>query len=108
MKKLNGFEFTKINYLIRNIDAQRIAKDYPSSNIVYDIVRINPDIRKDEDYIDATDWFMETTMSCNAEETIAWMGFYMANAIAYGMETKNLDWKAKYVAAYDILRILKI
>ena len=41
-------------------------------------------------------------MSCNEQEAVNWMKYYMANAIAYGIQTKNLDWRTKFLAAWDL------
>ena len=57
-------------------------------------------------YLDAKDWFIETTMSCDQSEAIRWMQYYMSNAIAYGIQTKDLDWRTKFLAAYDLFNSL--
>lgn len=62
------------------------------------------DYKQDPDYIEARHVFIDTTMSCNQREAVQWLQYYMANAIAYGIQTKNLDWKTKFLAAWDLYR----
>lgn len=51
-------------------------------------------------YEDAKSVFIELTMSCDENEASQWMNHWMCNAIAYrGIEE---NWKAFYMAAYDI------
>lgn len=107
MKKLSGYEFTDINYVMNQLEswkAQKIVQQYDASTIAFKIEYDNPnwDIRNDADYKDARYWFIETTASCDPEEAMNWMEMYMACAISYGVETKNLDWMSKYMAAYDL------
>lgn len=64
------------------------------------------DYKQDADYIDAKHVFIELTMSCDMQEAINWMKYWMADAIAYGIMTKNLDWRTKFLAAYDIFNDL--
>jgi len=102
---MNAYEFTRFeaNFMIK-----QKAQSYEASVVAYQIEYNNPgiDFRTDADYIDAKDWFIETTMSCDKKEAINWMQYYMANAIAYGIETKNLDWRTKFLAAYDLFNSL--
>lgn len=103
---MTGYEFTrfeanfttklKIKNFAFDIKAVEFHIDYNSRE----------DLRKTADYEDAKFWFIETTSSCIKEEAINWMSYYMMNAVAYGMETKNLDWRTKYLAAYDLFMSL--
>ena len=63
-------------------------------------------LRSKKKYIEARDIFMEVTMSCDNEERIGWMKFFMDNAIAYGIYSKDTNWVNFYSAAYDILNCL--
>lgn len=58
----------------------------------------------ESDYQDAKDAMIDVTMSCDREEAIKWMKYFMANAIAYGIQTKSLDWRTKFLAAWDLFR----
>lgn len=100
-KKMTGYEFTRIEL---DFTSMMKARAYDSRTVAFQIEYNNPgvDLREDADYKDAEHWFIETTMSCDEEEAINWMKFYMANAIAYGIQTKNLDWRTKFLAAYDL------
>ena len=73
------------------------------NGIYYEIKR--QDYREDADYIDAKEQFIDSTLSCNEEETIYWMEYFMANAIAYGIQTRKPDWRTKFLAAYDLFNL---
>lgn len=97
---MNGYEFTRFE---ADFTAKVKAQHYDVVEVQRSIVaRANTDLRKTADYDDAKDWFIDTTMSCTQREAISWMNYYMANAIAYGIQTKNLDWRTKFLAAYDL------
>lgn len=99
---MNGYEFTRMeNNFTKKM---KKARCYEASVVAFQIDYNNPynNFREDDDYKDAKDWFIETTMSCNTSEAVDWMKYYMANAIAYGIVTKNLDWMTKFLAAYDL------
>ena len=64
------------------------------------------DFRSNPEYKDAYYTFIELTMSCNKEEAIASMLYWMENAIAYGIVTKNVDWMDKFLAADDLFNSL--
>lgn len=100
-KDMTGYEFTRIDL---DFTSRMKAQAYDAGTVAFQIEYNNPgvDLRADEDYKDAEHWFIETTMSCNEQEAIEWMKYYMANAIAYGIQTKNLDWRTKFLAAYDL------
>lgn len=98
---MNGYEFTKFESDFTSVCK---ARAYEASIVAFQIEYSNPgvDFRKDADYKDAQFWFLETTQSCNRAEAIKWMAYYMSNAIAYGIQTKNKDWRTKFLAAYDL------
>lgn len=100
---MTGYEFTRFD---ADYTSKIKAKSYEASVVAMQAERafyINgKDYKEEADYQDAKDWFYETTMSCNEAEAINWMKYYMANAIAYGIQTKNLDWRTKFLAAWDI------
>ena len=100
---MTGYEFTRID----NDFTSKVprAQYYDARTLVFKIEYnahgLEP-LRTSEDYKDAKEWFVDTTMSCTLEEAKNWMEYYMANAIAYGVVTKNLDWRTKFLAAYDL------
>lgn len=102
---MNGYEFTKPE---NNFIKQVPSKSFDASTIALKIEYNNStvDLRNDADYVSAKDWFIETTLSCSKEEAIKWMEYYMSNAIAYGIKTKNLDWRTKFLAAWDLFNSL--
>lgn len=102
---MTGYEFTRFE---SDFTSKQKASSYDAGTVAFQIKQSNPgvDFKNDPDYKDAKDWFIETTMSCDRDEAINWMNYYMANAIAYGIQTKNLDWRTKFLAAYDIQKTL--
>ena len=102
---MTGYEFTRFE---ADFTSRVKAQAYDINTLAHKIEYNNPtvDFRADEDYKDAENWFIETTMSCTPEEAIRWMEYYMSNAIAYAIETKNLDWRTKFLAAYDLFNSL--
>lgn len=60
------------------------------------------DYKEAPGYTDARETFLDLTMSCDREEAANWMNYWMSNAIAYGIQTKKMDWKTKFLAAYDL------
>lgn len=104
---MTGYEFTRIDL---DFTSRMKAQAYDAGTVAFQIEYNNPgvDLRADEDYKDAEHWFIETTMSCNEQEAMEWMKYYMANAIAYGIQTKNLDWRTKFLAAYDLFNHITI
>lgn len=100
---MNGFEFTRYE---ADFTSKAKAQSYEASVVammaMQSFEKKLMDYKEDPDYQDATNWFIETTMSCDRNERINWMKYYMANAIAYGIKTKNLDWKTKFLAAWDL------
>ena len=62
--------------------------------------------REKAEYKDAENIFLDCTMSCNKSEAINWMKYWMSNAIAYGLQTRNPDWQYKFLAAYDLFNSL--
>ena len=101
--KMNGYEFTRFE---ADFTSKVKAQGYDCREVARQAARAwelrGKDYSLDPDYEDARDWFIETTMSCNRSEALNWMKYYMANAIAYGIMTKNLDWKTKFLAAWDL------
>jgi hypothetical protein len=103
---MNGYEFTRFN---ADFTSKVKAQAYDAGTVAFLIkYREKSSIvwNEEPDYKDAKHWFIETTMSCTHEESIEWMKYYMANAIAYGIQTKNLDWRTKFLAAWDIFNDL--
>lgn len=104
---MTGYEFTRFE---ANFTSKMKARSYEASIVALQaeeaFCKNGKDYKEDPDYIDCKDWFIETTMSCNTEEAINWMKYYMANAIAYGIQTRNLDWRTKFLAAWDIFNKL--
>ena len=98
---MNGYEFTRFE---ADFTSNMKAQAYDAGTVAFQIEYNNPsiDFRQEADYKDAEHWFIETTMSCDEDEATNWMKYYMANAIAYGIQTKSLDWRTKFLAAYDL------
>lgn len=101
---LSPYEFTRVelysNFVPKNVNAD-------PDLVANTILKTSPTIRKTKEYQNTKDMYIECTMSCNLEECQWWLKSFMKKAISYGEQTKNLDWKEKYLAAYDILKGLK-
>ena len=78
--------------------------NYKPKDLKGKILETTPNIRESDDYEDAKHCFIESTMSCTIDEAIDWMIHYAKTSIMYGIDTKKLDWKAKCLAAMDILK----
>lgn len=65
------------------------------------------DLRKQREYQDAQDMFIDVTMSCDMEEAIGSLEFFREKAVAYGLETKDKNWGYFFLAAYDLEKRLK-
>ncbi len=60
------------------------------------------DIRSTSGYKDSKEWLMMATEGAEEHLKAEWMRYYMVNAIAYGLQTKGLDWREKFLAAHDL------
>lgn len=82
------------------IDALPKARKYDKEAIADKLVK-EEEIRKNTDYQQTMYWILKTATKFDQDEAIDWMNYYMEVAIAYGIETKNLDWKTKFMACWD-------
>lgn len=84
------------------------ARAYEASVVAFKIEysHKDTDLRQEQEYKDAKDCFIELTMSGTEAEAIQAMKMWMADAIAYGISTKNRDWQHKFLAAYDLFNSL--
>ena len=102
---LNAYEFTRFE---SDFTSKVKAQSYDCSVVAMKckeaFEKAEKNFWQEEDYIQSKDMFIETTMSCDKEEAINWMKYYMANAIAYGIQTKSLDWRTKFLAAWDLFK----
>ena len=64
------------------------------------------DYKNDSDYNETLDLLYDVTMSCDKQKAIDWARYYMKTAIVYGLDSQNLDWKTKFLAAHDLLEAL--
>ena len=100
---MTGYEFTRFEAdFTSKVKAQAYDAAVVATHAMKAFEQDGLDYKEDADYVDAKDWFIDTTMSCDEKEAIGWMQYYMANAIAYGIQTKNLDWRTKFLAAWDL------
>jgi len=104
---MTGYDFTRFD---SDFTDKVKVQAYEASEVAMKAKRAlnkdGKDYKDDPDYKDAKYWFIETTMTCVPEEARIWMEYYMTNAIAYGIKTKNLDWRTKFLAAWDIFETL--
>ena len=102
---MTAYEFTRFE---SDFTSKMKAQAYDADTVKFQIeyAHKTSDIRGEAEYSDAENVFTELTMSCNMNEAIRWMQYWMANAIAYGIQTKNRDWQHKFLAAYDIFNRL--
>ena len=99
---MTAYEFTRFEadrtYLLK-------AKGYDIDVIAMkiDLANLSRNCFRDTvEYANAQDVFYDLTMSCNDKEALRWLGHWMLNAIAYASQTKDLDWRIFFIAAYDI------
>ena len=78
------------------------SMEYKSADIAEKIKKMNPDLVLTDDYRDTMDVYIDETHSCDLEEAVRWMAHTGKLAIQYGLDTKNLDWKVKFIVAWDI------
>lgn len=101
---LSPYAFTRVRDYIGMIPKNaHIAPDVMASAIL----KATPNIRKTAEYQNTKSCYYDCTMSCDRGEAKGWLKAFMERAINYGEQTKNLDWKEKYLAAYDILKDIK-
>lgn len=98
---MTGYEFIKF----------RPSQGYRNKAELYDADELKDlllmrnkekDLRDQRDYKDAQGAFIDCTMSCDREEAIGWMRFWMGKAIAYGLQTHDKKWGYFFLAAYDL------
>lgn len=103
---MNAYEFTRFEAdRTYRLKAQGYDIDVVAMQIDYN----NPDknyFRGTDEYEEAKHMFIEVTMSCNQQECIQWMEYFMLNAIAYGLDVRELNWRAYFMAAYDLYNSL--
>ena len=98
---MTAYEFTRFDVdFTAKVKAQAYDANVIALQIEYAHKEDSP--REHEEYEDAKHTFIELTMSCDREEALGWMRFWMVNALAYGIATKERDWQYKYLAAYDL------
>ena len=95
---MTGYEFMRFE---ADSPYQYKAQEYNREKVAQQVLLSRDgDILRDKDgYQDAKEWFLEKIMDCEKWEAIEWMTYYMVNAIAYGLQTKDLGWKEKFLAA---------
>ena len=100
---MTGYEFTRTDFT-----KQVTPRAFEASIVAFQIEYAykTGDIREEAEYIDAKEWFIDSTMSCDQQEATTWMKYYMANSIAYGIKTKYRDWQHKFLAAFDLYNAL--
>jgi len=59
-------------------------------------------IRNTPEYETTENYLIETTSSCNENEVLEWMKYYMADAFEEGMGPMDKLLRAQFLAAYDI------
>lgn len=100
---MNGYDFTRFEAdFTSKVKARAYEASVVAAQAAHAFEKSGKNYKDEADYKDAKHWFIETTMSCNEEEALNWLKYYMVNAIAYGIATKNLDWRTKFLAAWDI------
>ena len=99
---MTAYDFT--NLAFSPIQLRIVQEKYDSPKQVASKIErdMKVDLRSKPKYEEAKDMFIELTMSCNLKEAKGWMTRWMLSAIAYGLSTKDLDWRYFYLAAYDI------
>jgi len=78
------------------------SMEYKPADIAEKIKKMNPDLVLTDDYRDTMDVYIDETQSFDPYEAVRWMAHTGKLAIQYGLDTKNLDWKVKFIVAWDI------
>lgn len=78
------------------------SMEYKAPDVAKRIMETTPGIRETEDYGKTMDEYIDYTSSCDLGEAVSWMVHVGKSAIQYGLDTKNLDWKTKFIVAWDI------
>ena len=79
------------------------SMEYNTPEIAKKIMLKDPELVLTEDYRDTLNVYIEETKTCDSpEEAVSWMVHTGKLAIQYGLDTKNLDWKVKFMVAWDI------
>lgn len=100
---MTAAEFTKIDTdFTKDFGVKLKARTYDARTLAFQIDYTDPTVRGSKKYEEAKDAFIDTTMSCDLDEAINWMNWYMVDAIAYGIVTKDRDWRYLFLAAYDL------
>lgn len=102
---MNAYEFTRFE---ADFTAKEKARGYDLGTIEFLIQYNNPtiDFPSTEKYKEAYDMFLELTMSCSYNEAVNWAKYWVMNAIAYGNQTKDRDWRYFFMAANDLYKYL--
>jgi hypothetical protein len=101
---MTAYEFTRFT---ADYTAKEVAKKYDLGTLEFLInYHSTENLRETPEYEEAKDIFYELTMSCNEAEAINWAKYWIMNAIAYGNQTKNKDWRQKFLAANDLYEYL--
>ena len=81
-----------------------IAKsmDYKPAEVAEKIKQKDPELNCTEEYRETMNEYIDYTQSCDLDEAVQWMIHIGKLAIQYGLDTKNLDWKVKFLVAWDI------
>lgn len=81
---------------------QILMNKYDADALAFRVTYQNEKLRESEAYENEVDRLIDVTMSCNRREAILWLVKFMEDAIKYGIETRDLGWKTRFLAAYDI------
>ena len=100
---MDAYEFTRFD---ADYTAKEATKDYDLKTIEYLIHYNNPtrDFRSEKEYEEAKDVFYDCTLSCDYDEAIRWMKYFVMNSIAYGNQTRDTKWMIFFLASYDIYK----
>ena len=78
------------------------SMNYKADEVAKRIKEGDPELVLTDDYRDTLDAYIDETSSCDVYEAVHWMIHTGKLAIQYGLDTKNLDWKVKFIVAWDI------
>ena len=78
------------------------SMEYKAPDVAKKIMEKDPEIYLTKEYGETQDAYIDYTSSCDVGEAVRWMAHTGKMAIQYGLDTKNLDWKVKFIVAWDI------
>lgn len=96
---MTAYELTRFE---ANYACKQKAGTYCADVVALQLTSGRTDHRQNPKYKAAEDVYYDLTGACTAEEAQRWAQYWTANALAYGIQTRDMDWVYLFLAAYDL------